>query len=83
MRVSYAIVFVSDMRRSVSFIGILSGCRCGSSLRDGASLPPMELPSHSTPGGRLMVMRPIRRSSPPEAADLVSRFQISRSSTRR
>ena len=83
MRVSYAIVFVSDMSRSVSFYRISSGCPCGSSLRDGASLQRMEPPSRSTQAGRLTPMCPIRRSTPPERADLASPFQISRSSTRR
>ena len=83
MRVSYAIVFVSDMRRSVSFYRDLIGLPLrfetpgwSEFATDGATFAlHVSGPAHGDASDSTI--------SPPEGADLASQSQISRSSTRR
>ena len=81
MRVNYAIVFVSDMKRAVSFLSRTSfDCRSGSSLQDGPSSRLMARRWRCTAGQDRA--RETRTSMRLEAAVRVSTFRVWMNSTR-
>ena len=81
MRVSFPIVFVSDMARSVSFYRDVLGLPLGSRRPNGRGLEPTARPWRSTRATGPIPTKTIRTCSPLEDVAPASRCRISMSST--